>query len=59
MRVHSMNSATRSRAMLTALFGAAITLAAAVTPRVAQAQWTTTYEQFYLQASHNWTFRNQ
>ena len=45
--------------MLTALFGAAITLAAAVTPRVAQAQWTTTYEQFYLQASHNWTFRNQ
>jgi ketosteroid isomerase-like protein len=45
--------------MLAALFGAAITLAAAVTPRVAQAQWTTTYEQFYLQASHNWTFRNQ
>ena len=28
-------------------------------PRSAHAQWTTTYEQFYLQASHNWTFRNQ
>ena len=22
------------------------------------AQWSTTYEQFYLQASHNWTFRS-
>jgi len=24
----------------------------------AQAQWSTTYETFYLQASHNWVFRN-
>ena len=24
----------------------------------AQAQWVTTYEQFYLQAPHNWVFRN-
>ena len=41
------------------LVTAALTLAAFATPRVAQAQWTTTYEQFYLQAPHNWTFRNQ
>lgn len=26
-------------------------------PRTAHAQWSTTYEQFYLQASHNWQFR--
>jgi len=25
----------------------------------ARAQWSTTYEQFYLQASHNWQFRNR
>jgi hypothetical protein len=30
--------------------------AALVVP--AQAQWATTYESFYLQASHNWTFRS-
>ena len=41
------------------LVTAALTLSAVATPRTAQAQWTTTYEQFYLQASHNWTFRNQ
>lgn len=29
-----------------------------VTPSAAQAQWTTTHEQFYLQAPHNWYFRN-
>ena len=38
---------------------AAFALTAFATPRPAHAQWTTTYEQFYLQASHNWTFRNQ
>lgn len=27
-------------------------------PATAGAQWSTTYETFYLQASHNWTFRN-
>lgn len=32
------------------------TLVAVATP--AHAQWSTTYEQFYLQAPHNWTFRN-
>lgn len=25
----------------------------------AKAQWSTTHEQFYLQAPHNWTFRNR
>ena len=25
----------------------------------ARAQWSTTYEQFYLQAPHNWTFRDR
>ena len=29
-----------------------------VTPAPAAAQWSTTYEQFYLQAPHNWYFRN-
>ncbi len=27
--------------------------------RVAIAQWSTSYEQFYLQAPHNWEFRNR
>ncbi|MCC6431894.1 MAG: hypothetical protein IT354_13365 [Gemmatimonadaceae bacterium] len=27
-------------------------------PTPLAAQWVTTYEQFYLQAPHNWTFRN-
>lgn len=31
---------------------------AAVVPE-ARAQWSTTYEQFYLQAPHNWTFRDR
>jgi hypothetical protein len=33
--------------------GAALLLA----PATASAQWSTTYEQFYLQAKHNWQFR--
>ena len=33
-------------------------LAAGAAPRPAQAQWSTMYEQFYLQAPHNWVFRN-
>lgn len=28
-----------------------------LTPSSATAQWSTTYEQFYLQAKHNWQFR--
>ena len=47
------------RALAHSLVGTALALASLATPRTAQAQWTTTYEQFYLQASHNWTFRNQ
>jgi hypothetical protein len=40
----------------------ALGIAAAVAlldPRAGHAQWSTTYETFYLQASHNWYFRNQ
>lgn len=47
------------RALVHGLLGAACALTTLAAPRTAQAQWTTTYEQFYLQASHNWTFRNQ
>ena len=36
----------------------ALVLVAAVAPD-ARAQWSTTYEQFYLQASHNWQFRDR
>ena len=32
--------------------------AAALAARPAAAQWSTVYEQFYLQAPHNWVFRN-
>ena len=32
-------------------------LATAAAPRAAAAQWSRTYEQFYLQAPHNWVFR--
>ncbi|WP_411282149.1 YybH family protein [Gemmatimonas sp.] len=45
-------------ALVRGLVGATIALTT-LTPSTAQAQWTTTYEQFYLQAPHNWTFRNQ
>ncbi len=45
----------RGRAMLLAL-GA--TLSTTVAPDAAHAQWSTTYETFYLQAPHNWVFRN-
>jgi hypothetical protein len=46
------------RLALGALALAAGVLGAAA-PRAAHAQWSTTYEQFYLQAPHNWVFRNQ
>lgn len=42
-----------ARSILTAATAAALALTAAPL----EAQWSTTYEQFYLQASHNWTFR--
>src|SRR6185369_2323209 len=38
-------------------FIAALALALLAPP--ARAQWSTTYEQFYLQASHNWVFRDR
>ena len=38
-------------------FGAVL-FATAVSALALPAQWVTTYEQFYLQAPHNWTFRN-
>jgi hypothetical protein len=37
----------------------AATVAACVALPAAHAQWVTTYEQFYLEASHNWEFRNR
>ena len=40
-----------ARALGLALF------AAVAAPRAANAQWSTSYEQFYRQASHNWEFR--
>jgi len=42
------------RSFMLAAIGA---VAFAVPPRVALAQWATTYEQFYLAGSFNWTFR--
>ncbi len=37
----------------------ALALAGALlAPRTARAQWSTTFETFYLQAKHNWVFRN-
>lgn len=38
-------------------FALGVTLLVGMTS-TADAQWSTTYEQFYLQASHNWRFRN-
>lgn len=42
--------------------GLAIALLCGASPLVvtpAEAQWSTTYEQFYLQAKHNWQFRQR
>ena len=36
-----------------------ICVLAALAPAEATAQWSTTYEQFYLQAKHNWQFRHR
>jgi hypothetical protein len=44
------------RRALTAFVVAAVGIAATATP--AAAQWSTTYEQFYLPGSFNWAFRN-
>jgi hypothetical protein len=46
---------TVGRTVLAALaLGASVV---AISPRTAAAQWSTTYEQFYLPGSFNWTFR--
>jgi hypothetical protein len=37
---------------------ASVVALAAMSATPAHAQWSTTYEQFYLQASHNWVFRS-
>jgi hypothetical protein len=51
---------TRARRWIAAVAAHALlgALAAGGAPRPAQAQWSTMYEQFYLQAPHNWVFRN-
>jgi hypothetical protein len=38
---------------------AALIVAGLAAPGPANAQWVTTYEQFYLQAPHNWRFRDR
>ena len=40
------------------LFAIGTALCLTVAPDAAHAQWSTTYETFYLQAPHNWVFRN-
>jgi hypothetical protein len=45
----------RSRVLRPMLLAAALIAAAA---GEARAQWSTTYEQFYLEAKHNWKFRH-
>ncbi|MFN9117272.1 MAG: YybH family protein [Gemmatimonas sp.] len=45
--------ALRHAAVTMSLLGSAL----ATTPAVLPAQWSTVYEQFYLQAPHNWQFR--
>lgn len=44
------------RRLLTALASASVLFAAAATP--AAAQWSTSYEQFYMPGSFNWAFRD-
>ena len=55
MTMMTTTMTTRARALTLGLLAA---LAAAGAPRGAGAQWVTTHEQFYLQAPHNWEFRN-
>jgi hypothetical protein len=51
-----MTSFFRGSASRALLIGLVVLSAGA---REARAQWSTTYEQFYLQAPHNWTFRDR
>ena len=58
--VHPRPFAVMTRSHQRALARAiALLLAAAAPGASASAQWSTTHEQFYLQASHNWTFRDR
>lgn len=52
--MHTISSARFARRL--AMLGAVLAATTVPVSPVA-AQWSTTYEQFYLQASHNWTFR--
>ena len=54
MTTRTTTPKARSRAL--ALLAGVALLGA---PRAAAAQWVTTYEQIYLQAPHNWEFRNR
>ena len=49
---------TAGRLVLASSFALA-TLAAIAAPSAARAQWSRTYEQFYLPGSFNWTFRRE
>ncbi len=52
---HTRMKANRARRVIALATIAVVTLFAAT---AASAQWVTTYEQFYVQAPHNWVFRN-
>ena len=51
-------SRQRPRGVTVRAAGVALALTAAI-PLQSYAQWSTTYEQFYLQAKHNWQFRHR
>jgi len=53
------HSSLRSTLRATAVAFGLAALATPLTPTGARAQWSTVYEQFYLQAPHNWEFRNR
>lgn len=48
----------RLRRTTRAVLSAALIATTVLFPTSLAAQWVTTHEQFYLQASHNWVFRN-
>jgi len=47
-----------ARALRSLLVGCAATVSVALSASSAAAQWSGTYEQFYLPAGHNWAFRD-
>ena len=47
-----------SRGLRWTFLATAIAALLPLAPSEARAQWATTYETFYLQAPHNWVFRN-